>query len=596
MTNPQTQSDDMEPDVLNEVCAKADAARIAQAQLAQTNTQRKNELLNVIANALDARAGEIAAANAVDMRESAEHGMDAGKLDRLKFDVPRVNAAAQGVRHVATLPDPIGEIVRGYHLDNGLRLEQTRVPIGVLGMIYEARPNVTVDVASLCIKSGNAALLRGGHAAERTNAATLSVIADVLHESGYDPALIASVDEYGRQGATAMMQAQGHIDLLIPRGGAGLIQTVVQNSKVPVIETGAGNVHIYVDRTGDQNKAIPIILNAKTQRVGVCNATEKLLVHQSIAETFLPQAAAALAAANVEMHADERAYEIIDKAGIDGVELVHATDEDWDTEYLALKIGIKVVDSLDEAINHINRHSRGGTRHLHTENACAWPYGTTRNDHDQMDRLRNRAGSSVSGQDESDDINKNGENDNQMEGTMSDIKNPWNADLNDPYLGLKLASERLSIVRYVFLVQIEDGIASAAQRASLEYADAVLIGWPETDDDDVVELDEEKLKSVDEQMRLMEQYIAKFSAMEREQDIDGMTDTLIRVTERVAEVRRAYQPDFPLPTFAEIRRVVQDEWDEDMGKIDPDNASPTADSIGRETADADQEQKNEDAS
>ena len=183
-------------------------------------------------------------------------------------------------------------------------------------------------------------------------------------------------------------------------------------------------------------------------------------------------------------------------------------------------------------------------------------------------------------------MNEHNNNDGQMEETMTDAKNPWNADLNDPYLGLKLASERLSIVRYVFLVQIEDGIASAAQRASLEYADAVLIGWPEVDAEDVVELDEEKLKSVDEQMRLMEQYIAKFSAMEREQDIDGMTDTLIRVTERVAEVRRAYQPDFPLPTFAEIRRVVQDEWDEDMGKIDPDNASPTADSIGRETADA----------
>ena len=222
---------------------------------------------HAIADALDARANEIAEANAIDMQKSAEHGMDAGKLDRLKFDVPRVNAAAQGVRHVATLQDPIGEIVRGYHLDNGLRLEQTRVPIGVLGMIYEARPNVTVDVASLCIKSGNAALLRGGHAAERTNAATLNIIADVLHEHGYDAALIASVDEYGRQGANAMMQAQGHIDLLIPRGGAGLIQAVVQNSKVPVIETGAGNVHIYVDRTGDQNKAIPIILNAKTQRV-----------------------------------------------------------------------------------------------------------------------------------------------------------------------------------------------------------------------------------------------------------------------------------------------------------------------------------------
>ena len=479
MTNLQTQANAMETDVLNEVCAKADAARIAQAQLAQTNTQRKNELLNVIADALDARAGEIAAANAIDMQESAEHGMDAGKLDRLKFDVSRVNAAAQGVRHVATLPDPIGEIVRGYHLDNGLRLEQTRVPIGVLGMIYEARPNVTVDVASLCIKSGNAVLLRGGHAAERTNAATLDIIADVLREYGYDPALIASVDEYGRQGATAMMQAQGHIDLLIPRGGAGLIQTVVQNSKVPVIETGAGNVHIYVDQTGDQNrKPSPIILNAKTQRVGVCNATEKLLVHQGIVETFLPRAAAALAAANVEMHADERAYEIIDKAGIDGVKLMHATDEDWDTEYLALKIGVKVVDSLNEAIEHINRHSTGHTESIIAEDYSAIEEFTSRIDSavvmvnastrftdggvfgfgaelgisTQKMHARGPMGlremtttkwigygtgqaPSMSGR------NGTNENDSQMEGTMTDVKNPWNADLNNPYLGLKLASE-----------------------------------------------------------------------------------------------------------------------------------------------------------
>ena len=270
--------------------------------------------------------------------------------------------------------------MRGYHLDNGLRLEQTRVPIGVLGMIYEARPNVTVDVASLCIKSGNAALLRGGHAAERTNAATLNIIADVLHEHGYDAALIASVDEYGRHGANAMMQAQGHIDLLIPRGGAGLIQAVVQNSKVPVIETGAGNVHIYVDRTGDQNKAIPIILNAKTQRVGVCNATEKLLVHSDIAEAFLPQIATALAAADVEVHADEQAYEIIDKTGIDGVKLIHATEEDWDTEYLALKIGVKVVDSLDEAISHINRHSTGHTESIIAEDYSAIEEFTSRID------------------------------------------------------------------------------------------------------------------------------------------------------------------------------------------------------------------------
>ncbi len=173
----------------------------------------------------------------------------------------------------------------------------------------------------------------------------------------------------------------------------------------------------------------------------------------------------------------------------------------------------------------------------------------------------------------------------------TDVRNPWNADLEDPRLWLRLASERLSLVRYVFLVQIEDGIATAGQRASLEYADAVLIGWPETDSPEVVDINDEQLRNIYSQMRLMEQYIAKFRTMESEHDIDGMTDTLIRVTERVAEVRRTYQPDFPLPTFAEIRRVVQDEWDEDMGKIDPDNSSPTADSIGRETADADQREQ-----
>ncbi|MDU4039425.1 MAG: glutamate-5-semialdehyde dehydrogenase, partial [Bifidobacterium dentium] len=322
MTNSQTEQGVVGADVFAAVCAKGDAARRAQGLLAQSNTEAKNELLLAIADALDARADEIARANALDMQESFESGMSAGKRDRLKFDVPRVAAAAQGVRHVASLPDPVGEIVRGYHLENGLRLEQVRVPIGVLGMIYEARPNVTVDVASLCIKSGNAVLLRGGHAAERTNAATLNIISDVLAEHEFAPALVASVDEFGRAGATAMMEARGHIDVLIPRGGAGLIQAVVRNSKVPVIETGAGNVHIYVDRSGNLDKAIPILLNAKTQRVGVCNATEKLLVHRDVAERFIPLAARALAEAQVEMHADERAYSLIDKAGIDGVNLV----------------------------------------------------------------------------------------------------------------------------------------------------------------------------------------------------------------------------------------------------------------------------------
>ena len=377
-------SDELSPEVFQAVCAKADAAGVAQRRLARANAESKNELLNAIADALDSHADRIAGANELDMIEARESGMDAGKLDRLLFDVPRVAAAAIGVRHVATLPDPIGEIVRGYNLPNGLRLTQTRVPLGVIGMIYEARPNVTVDVASLCLKSGNAALLRGGHAAERTNAATLAVIREALGEHGFDPALVDTVDEYGRDGATAMMEARGHVDVLVPRGGAGLIQAVVRNSKVPVIETGAGNVHIYVDRSADLDKAIPIILNAKTQRVGVCNAAEKLLIHRDVASAYLPAIAAALAEARVELHADEAAYGIIDQAAIDGLTsgegLVAATDEDWDTEYLALKMGVKVVDSIDAAIEHINAHSTGHTESIIAEDYSAIEEFTARID------------------------------------------------------------------------------------------------------------------------------------------------------------------------------------------------------------------------
>ncbi|WP_055427080.1 glutamate-5-semialdehyde dehydrogenase [Bifidobacterium aesculapii] len=369
--------------VFDAVCARADAAARAQRTFARADTETKNRLLAAIADALDARAGEIAEANALDMAASREAGMDAGKLDRLLFDEPRVKAAADGVRHVATLPDPVGEIVRGYRLPNGMRLTQTRVPIGVIGMIYEARPNVTVDVASLCFKSGNAAILRGGHAAEHTNAATLAVIGDALADGGFDAALVASVDDFGRDGATAMMEARGHIDLLVPRGGKGLIQAVVANSKVPVIETGAGNVHIYMDASGDPAKAIPIIINAKTQRVGVCNAAEKLLVHADVADGFLPSAAAALLERGVRLHADERAYAIIASAdptaAADG-RLVHATDEDWDTEYLALEMGVRVVDSLDEAVDHINMHSTGHTEAIVAEDYTAIEEFTARID------------------------------------------------------------------------------------------------------------------------------------------------------------------------------------------------------------------------
>ena len=356
--------------VFDAVCAMADRAAEAQRALAKSTTDVKNGLLAAIADALDARADEIAAANALDMSQAFDEGMDAGKLDRLKFDVPRIAASAQDMRHVAALPDPVGQVVRGFEAPNGLRLQQVRVPIGVIGIIYEARPNVTVDVVSLCIKSGNAALLRGGHAAERTNAATLAIVKDVLAELHFDAALVDTVDPYGREGATALMEARGHVDLLVPRGSARLIQAVVRNSKVPVIETGAGNVHIYVDRSADLTKAIPILLNAKTQRVGVCNAAEKLIVHRDVAEAFLPMAAQALANAHVAIHADEVSYRIIGEANIRDIELLEADASDWGTEYLALEIGVRVVDSIDDAIAHINTYSTH-----HTESILAEDYG-----------------------------------------------------------------------------------------------------------------------------------------------------------------------------------------------------------------------------
>ena len=365
-------------DVATRVNALADAAASAQTDLARATTARKNELLNALADALESHANRIAAANEADMGQASSSGMSPGLLDRLRFDAQRIAASAQGVRHVAALADPVGQVMRGHHLPNGMRLMQVRVPMGVVGMIYEARPNVTVDVTSLALKSGNAVLLRGGHAADRTNAATLAVIGGVLKDHGFNPALVTSVDRFGRPGATAMMRARGHIDLLVPRGGTGLIRAVVENSRVPVIETGAGNVHVYVDATADLAKAVPIIVNAKTQRVGVCNAAEKLLVHRAVAERFLPVIARALAARHVQLRADAAAYRILADVqgngggeGIPGLDLRHAVSSDWDTEYLALTMGVKVVDSLDQAIVHINTHSTHHTEAIIAEDYSA---------------------------------------------------------------------------------------------------------------------------------------------------------------------------------------------------------------------------------
>ena len=355
-------------DLVNE---RASLARLAWRDFSKTDTRTKNELLEKMADALDLAASRIAAANEKDLNEAKAHGMDEGKLDRLKFDEERIKKSAQSVRNIAQLQDPVGEVVRGYTLPNGIKLSQVRVPIGVMGMIYEARPNVTIDVAALCIKSGNAAILRGGSAAQHTNHASIEVIQSVLKEANFSANLIQSVDDLGRSGATAMMHAHGHIDVLVPRGSANLIATVVQESTVPVIETGAGNVHIYVDESADIKKAIPIVINAKTQRVGVCNAAEKLLVHKNIAQEFLPQVGAALAEHNVILHADEKSYEILQNANIAGLQLEHATCEDWKREYLSLNMGVKIVEDDLEAANHIAKYSTG-----HTETIIAEDYAT----------------------------------------------------------------------------------------------------------------------------------------------------------------------------------------------------------------------------
>jgi glutamate-5-semialdehyde dehydrogenase len=366
--------------VFSEVCRLADTAGNAQTNLALANGASRNALLCAVADALCQHSKAIENANNADLQRAAVEDMPSGRIDRLRFDKTRILASAQAVRDVAALPDPLGQLVRGLTLRNGLRLNQVRVPIGVFGMIYEARPNVTVDVAALCLKSGNAVLLRGGHEAEATNAAIISAIAQTLSSQGFDPSLVSSVDRFGRMGAKAMMQARGHVDVLVPRGGRALIQSVVRDSKVPVIETGAGNVHIYVDAEADFEKAVDIVLNAKTQRVGVCNAVEKLIIHRDVAEAFLPEVAQRLVERGVTLHADDQAYAVLAQAGCASPSLVHATQDDWDTEYLSYDIGIKVVDSIDQAIAFISQYSTKHTDCIVSEDYSAIEYFTGRVD------------------------------------------------------------------------------------------------------------------------------------------------------------------------------------------------------------------------
>ena len=336
-----------------------DGAKAAKLAFGQASTDQKNLALENLAQSLEGNKAKIIAANKLDLERGEQDGVARAMLDRLTLDEKRVQGLADAVRVIIGLPDPVGRVVDGMTLPNGLALTQVRVPFGVVGCIYEARPNVSIDIAALALKSGNAAVLRGGSAAFETNRVLLELIQKSLSDAGLPVEGVQSVDEFGREGAVELMQARGFIDVLIPRGSANLIKTVVMESKVPVIETGDGIVHIFVDESAELEKAIPIILNSKVQRPSVCNSLETLLVHEAVATKLLPDLAAALTSSGVIVHACEDSIGLMPGA-------VPATDEDWATEYLALELSVKVVTGLDEALDHIARFSTHHTESILT--------------------------------------------------------------------------------------------------------------------------------------------------------------------------------------------------------------------------------------
>ncbi len=343
-----------------------DRAKRAQRALATSTTAQRNDILLAISRALVDHCEQILHANAQDCQRAEERGMAAGLVDRLRLDESRIRAISSAVLDVIALEDPVGTVIRGGRTDDGLRVTQLRVPMGVIGMIYEARPNVTVDASILCLKAGNAVILRGGSAAQNTNETLVEVIRAAIDSLGFSADLVQTVDPWGRDGARAMMRARGGIDVLIPRGGEGLIRAVVEESTVPVIETGTGNCHVYVDSGADVDAALRIIINAKTQRVGVCNAAETLLVHRDMVHNFLPQALAELTRLGVCIHADAAARECAAHvSSVDQSLISEATEDDWRTEYLSMDLAVKVVDSIEEAVEHIRRYSSG-----HTEAIC----------------------------------------------------------------------------------------------------------------------------------------------------------------------------------------------------------------------------------
>ena len=325
-------------------------ARRAAGSLMVAAAPAKNAALEAIARTLEENAAEIFAANAEDIAAGKAAGIAPNLLDRMLLDEKRLAGIVEGVRQVAALKDPIGEVLHAETLPNGLIVSQMRVPLGVVGMIYEARPNVTVDAAVLCLKSGNAVILRGSKDILRSNICLVKLMRQALTEAGLDPDCIALVEDPSRETATAFMKLSGYLDVLIPRGGAGLIRSTVENATVPVIETGTGNCHVYVDKDADLEKALPILMNAKTQRTSVCNACESLLIHRAVADVFGPAAVKALLEKGVVIHGDETAQTWDSR-------ILPAAEEDYYKEYLALELSVKVVDSADEAIAHINKYS-----------------------------------------------------------------------------------------------------------------------------------------------------------------------------------------------------------------------------------------------
>lgn len=339
-------------------------AKAAARRLALCTKEEKNEALRLMAEALRNNAGEIIAANKEDLENGRKAGLNPGLLDRLMLNAERIEGIAAGCEQVARLPDPVGRVLETFTGDKGISIEKISVPIGVIGIIYEARPNVTADAAALCLKSGNACILRGGKEAINSNKAIVRIMRNALESSSLPADCIGLIEDTSRASATALMQLTDYLDLLIPRGGAGLIRSVVENAKVPVIETGVGNCHAYIDAAADFNKAEKIIINAKCSRVSVCNALESLLIHKAVAKEFLPRIVTALKEQGVEIVGCDKCREILP-------DILPATEQDYATEFLSKKISVCIVADISAALRHINKYSTGHSDCIVTEDMAA---------------------------------------------------------------------------------------------------------------------------------------------------------------------------------------------------------------------------------